>query len=568
MNISIITSILMIVLCIAFVQAADVSTHESGSIQDEQDRKSSMSSDTTGTTITSDDQNPDYDALFPNDTVQRLDIRIAPEDWQKMLDDMSSNYGEFGNNSMMQRGGPGQGNPGGPDMGGHEPMNNPGGPEINADDSENPVVVPATVTVNGTTLEKVGIRFKGASSLSGSWREGSYKISMKLDCDEYEDEYPELKNQRLFGFDKLTLKSGFGDSSLIRDKVVPDIFRSAGVPAPRTAFYRVYVDTGSGPVYFGVYTLIEEIGDTVITSQFADGSGNLYKAEDMRSTTFANGSFNVSGFDKETNKKKNDTSDLEQLYTTLNSDLRTTDPATWRTNLESILNVDEFITWLAANTIMQNWDTYGMSSHNYFLYHNPEDGRFIWIPWDNNEALVNRSEGMGSSMPGFGKEPGNASMIPPDPGMAGMESPMPPVSWNRSGVNTFPGSPGMGQMGDAGNGHGPMGGQLSISLDEVGDQWPLIRYLMDDPVYHATYVAAVEKFINGAFDPGTVKTLYTHDHDLISQYVIGEDGEQKGYTLLKSPEEFTVSLDSLISHAASRYADGMEYLANETGGSE
>lgn len=36
---------------------------------------------------------------------------------------------------------------------------------------------------------------------------------------------------------------------------------------------------------------------------------------------------------------------------------------------------------------MQNWDTYGRMTHNYYLYNNPESGKLEWIPWDNNEAL-------------------------------------------------------------------------------------------------------------------------------------------------------------------------------------
>jgi len=514
------------------------------------------SSNIVGQNLNSSITTPDYQVMFPQDSVQRIDICISPEDWQTMLDDMENRYGEFGNNSMMPMGGPGPANhaEAGPiDVGKHD------APDMGTGSSDNPVVVPAKVTINNVTLDKVGIRFKGQSSLSGSWREGSYKISMKVNCDEYEDEYPELKNQNLFGFDEFSLKSGFGDNSLIRDKVVPDIFRSAGVPAPETAFYRVYVDTGSGPVYFGLYTIIEDVADTMISSQFENGSGNLYKAENIRSTTFANGSFNVSGFDKETNKKKN-SDDLNQLYEILNSDLRVTDPAAWRSDLESILNVDEFITWLAANTIIQNWDTYGMSSHNFFLYNNPDDGRFVWIPWDNNEALQNRSAGMGVG-PGHavGIGPENAS---PDsrPWMAEMI----PVQGNDSMIMAPPGGFGPGMEGKMGGDH-PTGGQLSLSLDEVSDQWPLIRYLMDDPVYHEKYVQAVEKVISGAFDPDILNDLYTRNHDLITPYVIGNEGEQKGYTLLKSPEDFNSSLDALVSHADSRYADVMAYLTEVKG---
>ena len=69
------------------------------------------------------------------------------------------------------------------------------------------------------------------------------------------------------------LQSGYGDDSLMRDKIVTEIFCDAGVPAPRASFYQVYIDKGNGPEYFGLYTMIEDVGDTMLSSQFVDGSG-------------------------------------------------------------------------------------------------------------------------------------------------------------------------------------------------------------------------------------------------------------------------------------------------------
>lgn len=58
-----------------------------------------------------------------------------------------------------------------------------------------------------------------------------------------------------------------------------------------------------------------------------------------------------------------------------------------------------FLRWLAANAVMQNWDTYGVMPHNFYLYRNPATQRFEWIPWDSNEALVanNRCLSLGAS---------------------------------------------------------------------------------------------------------------------------------------------------------------------------
>ena len=416
---------------------------------------------------------PDYDVVFPQDAVNRIDITISPENWQIMLDDLTDLYGPAGT--------------------GHAA---PGGPGMESD--TNPIWVPVTVAFEGDTWTNVGLRFKGNSSLKSTWAAGILKLPMKLDFDQFEDDYPEIDDQRFYGFKRLVLSSNFHDDSLIREKVTADIYRAASIPAAQTAFYRVYVDYGEGPIYFGLYTMLESVDDTVIETQFEDDSGNLYKPAGT-GANLAYGSFDPDTFDKETNADAADWSDILALYDALHALERTTDPAAWRSGLETVLDVDGFLRWLATNTVIQNWDSYGRTPHNYYLYNDPSDGLLTWIPWDNNEALNK------------GKQQGN----------------------------------------------------LSLPLDEVTAEWPLIRFLMDDPVYHARYVAYVEETASGAFEPTEMAATYTRLHALIEPYVTGADGEIAGYTLLTSPGAFDTQLDYLIQHARTRYNDAMAYVASQ-----
>ena len=68
-------------------------------------------------------------------------------------------------------------------------------------------------------------------------------------------------------------------------------------PAAHTSFCRVFVDFGEGPIYFGLYTIIEEVDDTVIDDQFDDDDGNLYKPEGT-GASFAFGTFSERTFTK------------------------------------------------------------------------------------------------------------------------------------------------------------------------------------------------------------------------------------------------------------------------------
>lgn len=509
---------------------------------------------------------PDYSVVFTDDRVNVMTITIAPENWQKMLDNMTELYGEFGGSTTG-------GMPAGP---GARNAAQPGeGRGMGGISDVDPVYVPANVSFEGQTWTDVGIRFKGQMSLGSTWREGSYKISFKLNFDKFEDESPAIKNQRFYGFDELNLQSGYTDDSLMRDMIVPSIFRESGVPAPHTAFYRIYVDYGEGPVYFGLYTMIESVEDTLIETQFEDGSGNVYKPEGT-GATFARGTFDTASFEKKTNQGKGNWSDVEALYTVLNSETRTTDPDAWRAELETVLDVDEFLRWLATNTVIQNWDTYGGNSRNFYLYTDPADGRIVWIPWDNNFALNgNMGAGNRAGLPAGGdafrmdgppenattasRMPGNAAVMDGIPGNATGQfgRPVPAggiVPGNLTGANSAAGerAPGL---------DGGMGRTLSLDLSDAGENWPLIRYLADDPVYSEQYREYLETVVTTSFEPAKMEETYRYYHALIEPYVTGPEGEQPGYTHLKSVEAFETSLDALIEHAYGRRDAVVEYLS-------
>ena len=313
----------------------------------------------------SNDVEPNYDIVFNQTEVIRFDIAISAEDWDAMQTDLEENLGSS------------TGGFGGPPMGGG------GAPADMTTSDFDPIWVPCSFKFNDTEWYKVGIRYKGNSSLQFAHQSGTNKYSLKLDFDEFEDTYPDIKNQRFYGFKQLNLNNNFGDESFLREKVAPELFRSFGIPAPQTAFAIVYLDKGFGPEYMGIFTLVEEVDDTVLDSQFADGSGNLYKP-DGTAASFAAGTYNASEMEKKTNEETG-YEDVEWLYEIINSELRTSDYTAWKEELNAIFDVNHFLKWLAVNTSIQNWDTYGQMTHNYYLYNN--SGILTWIPWDNNEAF-------------------------------------------------------------------------------------------------------------------------------------------------------------------------------------
>ena len=351
--------------------------------------------------------------------------------------------------------------------------------------------VPATITYKGHTWTHVGVRYKGNSSLTSGWREGTLKLPLKLDFDEFEEDFPEIDDQRFYGFKQLSLANGFQDVSFLRDAVTAGILKEAGLPAAETAFYKVLLDYGEGPVPLGLYTMIEMIDDTAIARTFGSDDGNIYEAEGA-AASFAASTYDQieTSFQKENNADEGDWSDIEALFDALHSELRSTDPAAWRANLESVLDVGGFLEWLAISAVIQHWDSYGAMSHNYYLYHDPATGQLTWISWDHNMAM---SSGMG----GAGRGPGNRT--------------------------------------------------VSLDKAEVGDNWPLIRYLLDDPVYYEMYVDYLAETVAGPFDPDHMAETYRALAERIAPYAIADVGEAA----------FHSAVEQLIEHAYQR-ADAVE----------
>lgn len=415
--------------------------------------------------IYTNDMEADYETVFNQNEVLEFTIKISEEDWDLMQEDLSENLSS------------GKGKPG----------------ETSTDDYE-PIWVEASVTFDGNTWEHVGIRYKGNSSLLSAVKSGNNKLSFKLDFDEFEDLYPETEDQRFYGFKQLNLNNNYSDTSLVHEKVAADLFSDFGLVSANTTFCIVNVDYGEGEQYFGVYTLVEEMDDTGI-SQFADDSGNLYKP-DGDAASFAEGTYDEGEMELKTNEDEGDYSDVEALYEIINSDLRVSDPSSWKAALEEVFNVDGFLKWLAANTVIQNWDTYGNMTHNYYLYNDPETGQLNWLPWDNNEAFT---EGKG----------------------------------NR--------------------------GALSLGLDEVGDNWPLISYLMDEEEYQIIYEDYVEEFVDEVFTVERMTIIYDEYYELLKDYAYAEED---GYTFLNSDAAFDQGIETMKNQVVERNELVDDYFEN------
>jgi spore coat protein H len=471
-----------------------------------------------------------YAHALSSDVVHTLQISIAPQDFAAMQAELSER-GPQGRDGELPDGGVFEGPSSGAFSAGGGPTieNGPrqNGP-VSADGGvlpigpmridqdglvgnvdgpggiiEDPMYVAVEVREDANLWTHVGMRYKGNSTLAGAAQRG--KPPFRLNFDKFEADFPEIKNQRFYGFDELAFSPNFMDDSMIRECFATELLRDRGVPAARCAFYRVFVDTGAGAEYWGVYSVLEDPSDRgMLEAQLGGRGGNLYKPDGLAANFTL---FDREAFVKKTNEEAADWSDIEATLAALHATSAV--PEAWRANLEARFHVLGFLRWLAVNTAMVNWDSYGMMTHNYYLYASPSlAGRLQWIPWDHNEALR------------AARGPANSGAVD--------------------------------------------SAEAELFHTNVGSSWPLISLLLADPLYRQTYRDELSNVLGGLFEIDAAATRMQELHALIEPYVVGDEGESPNHTTLGSEAAFLESingLSGLVAHIASRHARVSEALA-------
>jgi hypothetical protein len=169
--------------------------------------------------------------------------------------------------------------------------------------------------------------------------------------------------QKLDGLKKLTLENYVQDPTFLCGPIGYEVYRRAGLPAPRTS-HGVVTFNGEPK---GIYVLEEPVNQQWLEAQYGDGAGNLYEGP----WDFPQGAGAAELKDEVEEGRTRD--DLEAL-TAIVMD---TPDAELAAALEARLDVEQFIQNFAVEMVSANWDNYAYAAWNYYLYDRPSDGRFV-----------------------------------------------------------------------------------------------------------------------------------------------------------------------------------------------
>ncbi len=237
------------------------------------------------------------------------------------------------------------------------------------------------IIIDGNTLDTVGVRQKGFSSHFAS---NEFKKSIKIDFNEF------VSGQEYDGLRKINLANGVGDPSFQRDMLCYDMMRTAGIAAPRTAHTTLYLNDQ----YWGIYVLIEQVDKTFVSENFDDDNGDLFKNMGWSALEYlgTNPTSYKEFFELKTNKTEDNWSDFIELCDVINN----TSIFNFPDAIQKVFDVDEYLRVLAIDVLTNNWDSYIEHGRNWYLYHEPEDGLFHWVPWDYNLSMGGNFDTAGS----------------------------------------------------------------------------------------------------------------------------------------------------------------------------
>ncbi|MBI3865405.1 MAG: CotH kinase family protein [Planctomycetia bacterium] len=239
--------------------------------------------------------------------------------------------------------------------------------------------VRADLEFGTSQFKDVGVRYKGNGTFWSS-RDG-LKRSLKVDFNQF------VKGQKLAGMSQLNLHNSVRDRAGLNEALAYRVFRDGGVPAPRTAYARVYVTVPGKHEkrYFGLYNLVEDVGGSFAEDHFKTSKGALLKP--VTPNLFADLGDDWKNYNQTYDPKGRLSDEQKQRIIEFCKFTTTADEAEFAKKLGDFVDLDNFARYLAITTWLADLDGILGPGQNYYVYLHPKSQKFMFIPWDQDQSF-------------------------------------------------------------------------------------------------------------------------------------------------------------------------------------
>lgn len=240
---------------------------------------------------------------------------------------------------------------------------------------------PADLTWNGQTVRNAGIRSRGTGSRSGS------KPGLRVDFNRYAD-------QEFLGLKSIVLDNLTQDASGIHESVAMALYYRLGIPAPREAHARLYVNNE----YAGLYVIVESVDKDLLARVFGEIDGNvqndgyLYEFNWEDEWHFEHLGDDLRPYKDRFDPKTHESESDEQLYRPIEELIRLVDE-TRQDRLPEVIgarfDLPGFIRYVAAQNFVAETDGFlgAWGVNNFYFYRLEDQATHVLIAWDADSTF-------------------------------------------------------------------------------------------------------------------------------------------------------------------------------------
>jgi len=266
------------------------------------------------------------DDLFNPDVVHQIRLRVHPADWQGLKADFRSN-----------------------------------------------TYYPCAFEWHGISM-RAGIRSAGLGTRN------DVKPALRVDFNRYDE------GQELLGLKSVRLKNLIYDASMVKERTVMLFYRRMGLPAPRTAHTRLFINDQ----YMGLYLIVESIDKPFLRRNFGEDGGYLYEYEWAGPYRFEylgpdSSKYTPSPFEPKTHEADPNPGPLVAMIRTANL----SSGADFPRAMSEYLDLKLFLAQLAVEMYFAEAD--GILAHhgmaNFYLYQFTGKQAFHFIAWDKDRTF-------------------------------------------------------------------------------------------------------------------------------------------------------------------------------------
>lgn len=238
--------------------------------------------------------------------------------------------------------------------------------------------VHADLEFEGRLLYDVGVRYKGNGTFMES--RNSLKRSLKVQLNKY------VKGQSLDGVTTLNLQNNVTDVSMMNEVLAYRLYRDAGVPAPRTAYARVFVTVPGkhDRQYLGLYSMSEAVDKKFAERHFGTKRGALFKP--VTPSLFTDLGADWSAYNQIYDPKGALYDEQKKAVMELSRFVTHADDATFAAHIGEFIDLPEFARFMAVMVYLSDLDGILGPGQNLYLYLHPKTQQFQFIPWDQDHS--------------------------------------------------------------------------------------------------------------------------------------------------------------------------------------